>query len=972
LRYFSCLLFLLLTTTLFPQEPAWKNIGIQQGLPSSEIYQVLQDKKGFIWFVSDAGVCRYDAEKITVFTTKEGLYENVVLGMYEDPKGRIWFRGLTGSLCYYEDGIISSIAANPMLCRLLKPNGIVTSLFLGSGDTLLCGTSMSIGLLKIVPAGRYGKVIADNSFPKNTPAYIVQPQPGTDLIYGRSRNIPDSVTPFLYLKLPNSPARLLALPENINTNYFKYLRSADGTIYLLNHMSLLVINGTSVNVKKYPTSLLSAYVDQDNNLWLGTYKEGLLCYPHSDLCSTPLVFLKKYSVSSILFDRENSLWISTLEKGVMQTLNRSILHFEGEDMKVGSFYRDDTVLYIGLNQQSRVLEATSRKGIIGRQSIPSDVTVDIMGMVRMGTTLVYATSSGVFFSKKPGQFKRLVDDQNIYPRVILAMNDTQLAMTSHAGLLLTDLYTYSRVHTLPEYDVCTAKTADGRLLFGTSAGILEWKDNRFQPSPDPLNALHTRVNTLTEGPGGALWAGTNEDGLFIFQGKSSIHFQEKDGLVSNKIYDIVHDGKGDTWVASNKGLTRISYHFQNRQYELVTYNETDGLPSNEILKIASIGDKIYCASREGFFYFNPVDLIKNNAPPGIIISSFLLNGTPLPANETGELPYNRNNLNITLSRLSYKGNGTSNFLIMLKGYDPVFHLSSYSNINYTNLPPGRYSFIVYALNNNGLRSAIPAMISFGIGKPFWWRAWFILSVGLMSVLSIYLCVRWRLQRVQQRAEEKTDFSRKLAEYKMTALQAQMNPHFVFNAINSIQHYILTNKPEAAYQSLAHFALLVRLVLKNSQQKTIPLDQEIETLKLYLELEEIRFSIPFTYSIMVDEELDTEDTYLVPMLIQPFVENAIKHGLMPRKDIAKLNITIGIQGTSLHITIIDNGIGREASQHTKRTSGHVSTGIENTTERARLMSEYAGGAATITITDLYDAEGKAAGTNVELIIPSALE
>jgi hypothetical protein len=404
MKHSLLILLVISVSRLSSQEPAWKNVSIKDGLPSSEVYHVFQDKKGFIWFATDAGVCLYDGEKVNTLTSKDGLYENVILGIYEDNKGRIWFRGFSGSLSFYKNGVITCINGNETLYNMLKPNGIITSLFLGGGDTLFCGTNQPIGIVKIAPKNNYEKVYTDKSLLENSRAFVLQNKMNQDIIYGESNLVPANHS--LFVKLANRQPYLQTFPAGIVRSHFKYALSPTGKIYATSMNNLTMLSIDSIISKRLPSTINYILVDKNNDLWIGLYKQGLLLYKNSDLSSVPLHFLKNSSVSSILCDRENSLWVTTLDKGVMVSLNTKILKCGGEDMRVGCFFRDDSILYIGLNSQPKILLMTATRGIIGEKPIMIHESEDLLGITRLGNDWFYATSFGGIVSKAKGNFSK--------------------------------------------------------------------------------------------------------------------------------------------------------------------------------------------------------------------------------------------------------------------------------------------------------------------------------------------------------------------------------------------------------------------------------------------------------------------------------------------------------------------------------------------------------------------------------------
>jgi LytS/YehU family sensor histidine kinase len=232
--------------------------------------------------------------------------------------------------------------------------------------------------------------------------------------------------------------------------------------------------------------------------------------------------------------------------------------------------------------------------------------------------------------------------------------------------------------------------------------------------------------------------------------------------------------------------------------------------------------------------------------------------------------------------------------------------------------------------------------------------------GLVAGISHTWSVTARLRR-EREAAARAEALRTRAE--LSALRAQMNPHFIFNAINSIQHFVLQNDSERAYNYLAKFSRLIRLVLDQSQSVSIPLDQELKMLDLYIELELLRFERPFRYEVDVDEQLKNDNIKIPGMLVQPFIENAIWHGLLPKKEgEAWLRITFRKKPGFAEITIEDNGVGRKAASQARQKDGKKrSYGLQITEERLRLAEHKRSDQPTIHIIDLEDEQGNPTGT-----------
>lgn len=221
---------------------------------------------------------------------------------------------------------------------------------------------------------------------------------------------------------------------------------------------------------------------------------------------------------------------------------------------------------------------------------------------------------------------------------------------------------------------------------------------------------------------------------------------------------------------------------------------------------------------------------------------------------------------------------------------------------------------------------------------------------------------WR-KRIEKKQNEKAAVNQEIAEFKMTALRSQMNPHFIFNAIGSIQHYILKNDTLQSSNYLSKFASLIRNILNNSNEEYIALSREITTLQLYIELEQIRFNPPFEFILKVDEKIDT-DVYIPTMLIQPYIENSLWHGLMPKDSKGILELTFEKREESIKVVIRDNGMGRRP----KTTKTHESKGMSLTEQRIKVLENTSSKKFEVIIIDLKDQQGNPTGTEVKLIIP----
>jgi sensor histidine kinase YesM len=254
-----------------------------------------------------------------------------------------------------------------------------------------------------------------------------------------------------------------------------------------------------------------------------------------------------------------------------------------------------------------------------------------------------------------------------------------------------------------------------------------------------------------------------------------------------------------------------------------------------------------------------------------------------------------------------------------------------------------------------------------VQQPFWLRPWFILLASLFFLAMLYALYRLRMRQVHQRA----NLDRLLSKTEMKALQAQMNPHFIFNSLNSIREMILNNENKDASRYLSKFAHLIRLTLDQSAQGTVPLRSTVDYLKRYMEMETIRNGL-FTYEVMVDEQLDADETFVSPMMIQPFIENALWHGVTAASKKIHVQVAFKKQGDHLVCTIDDDGVGIAHTRLQRSLNGgsrHRSHGIANIENRIALLNEKYDLQCGIRIADKKENLGRAeSGTLVTLRLP----
>jgi hypothetical protein len=348
------------------------------------------------------------------------------------------------------------------------------------------------------------------------------------------------------------------------------------------------------------------------------------------------------------------------------------------------------------------------------------------------------------------------------------------------------------------------------------------------------------------------------------------------------------------------------------------------------------------------------------------------------------LSYHLNNLIFEFSAMAFGKQKSNRYRYFLDGFDKDWSGYEQETVKeYTNLPPGSYTFRVKAENIDRSESE-EGVFHFTILPP-WYRTWWAyLIYAVISGGAIYWLIRWRANKISAKRQahyerqQKREMQRlQMIELRLSSLRAQMNPHFTFNAMTSIQNLVLQKNYDGAQKALTRFSRLVRQTLDHSDQGSISIGEEIDFLKNYLEVENLRFQSKFKASIDIDPAIDQDFSFIPPMIVQPYLENAIKHGLLHKKSGGILKIVFKLNGSILNCTVEDNGVGRQESRRLSSTkssvvSTHKSKGMSITKKRLELLNAERENPIEVKITDLQDDQSKSAGTRVELEIPIEVE
>ncbi|MGE0079416.1 MAG: two-component regulator propeller domain-containing protein [Bacteroidales bacterium] len=968
--------FALYFPSLGQYQPVYRHLTVDEGLSASEVYHVYQDSKGYLWFATNNGVSRFDGYSFENFDLVSGLADNTVFEIYEDYKHRIWFIPFSGNLSYYQDGVIKDYPYNSKIKQHF-PNSrgpIKLSFYVDTLDNVYLGLKQ-FGLITISPEGVYKRLegrfdegelvmqgLGDGKILTSSPLN----SSSCDLIYFDDKQ-----------KFRCSFEDLYG--EKIVPLYSYAQKSNDGSVFIsTNGLIVQIEDGKIIQKTSLGNLIIWMCIDSENNLWVSAFEGGVYIYPNCDISKDPsLELLNDCQVTSVLRDKEGSYWFSTLNDGVFYAPDFRIKTYSKDnglaDNRVNAIFADDDRIYVGFEMgfvdvvhDDKLFHYSIRDKVVNTTYVRSMYGDSILDRVWICTF----DELGYFNN---GNYRKINSDKVIYPRKIIKSKNGGYWVGTVKGLRKLEddkiVYDSQADDSFSGTVFSLVEDCKGDIWLSTINGLWKYSNQTYQYLGDQ-NDLLTRVShsMFFSSIDSSLWIGTNGAGIVKYHKDGSVtQISVKEGLVSNSIHQL-YSGGNSLWVATRQGLSLIP---DMTKRDILNFTIDDGLPSNEITSVYSNGNKVYIGTNKGLAVVDKYKLTRNQTPPPTIITRLIVEGKNISLQDSVIcLDYSQNTLDISYVGLAYRNMGRLLYRHRMIGLDTNWVYSKATSCLYSGLKSGEYLFQVQSLNSNGVWSASSTVLNLYVNPPFWERTWFVILITLVFAGILYLIYIVRIKEIRRR----NDLMNNINLYKQQSLRQQMNPHFIFNTLNSIQYYILERDTISSHKYLTKFARLMRMTLDNSQSSTIPLRDEIDALQIYMELEALRLEGKFTYTIDYGNNDAILDVKIPTLLIQPFVENAIWHGIMLKTEKSgHVNIIIRNAVEKIVCIVEDNGIGREEAKRIQEQNSrvHKSRGFLITQQRIELLNSMYQDKFNIQINDLYDLEGKSCGTQVSITIPKVL-
>lgn len=937
----------------FSQDLSYYKIDDEDGLPSNEVYQTVQDPFGYMWIATDAGLFRYDGARFKEYSTLDQNSRSIS-NLQFDSKGQLYCQNFTGQIFkLFNDSLVTFFDAS-------KESSQYPSFTIDKNNKVWIGTDVSLHVFN--ENGEYVKKITNAKLKYKVTGWLAICEKGQQII------CVDWASKFFTVDISSFSIEPLKVQGLIGTRHMFFKNGQDLLVFSEQNPQrkyfVCGISGGSIKSEKSiqpedPTATHYFYKRIGSHLFMGT-SNGLMISKDGGAFSKHLFGMK---VSDVFKDREGNFWVSTLQDGIIVIPNLEIEVFATSnsaltDRNLYHLASNDNKLYIG-TYSGEIFTLENTKSALQKFQKNDQAKNRAIRKILFykGSTFI---ACGPFLASGWPSLNELGSLNNIRDMAILG---DRLYFTTPDRTGYIDLKSEK-----PEIIIIRKKGGkkiacdpDLKVVYlACTDGLFSYTNGQLREQKRGGKSIF--VNSIMYF-GHQLWIGTMSDGVFSASNQNGeLVLKEWKELIGKRARAIYVD-KAQLWVATEMGLNRISLNSKKN----TLFNKNDGVDFIEINDLLSFKGAMYLATIRGLVRFPEYLNGRNNIAPGITISDIKKSGVSLKGKKVIDLYSDDHGLTVNFSTAAFRSRGSFYYEYRIKGFESSWRrLPAASPFAYiTGLPAGNFIFQVRAVNEDGIATKQPAELSLVVHAPFYQKWWFILllTVGIIAIVALIFIVRIRYLKRQAMIKNRLVLS------QLTALKAQMNPHFMYNTLSSIQDFIWQNDTKNSSYYLGRFSLLMRKILDASDSSKISLEEEVEILNLYLEMEQLRFGASFSYELTVSEEIDLHEAEIPAMIIQPFIENAIKHGLLHKLGEKKLKIHFDVRNNELHCRIVDNGIGRVKAAEIKRRQAaqHRSFATNATQKRIDLLSLYDDSMYSVSILDLYK-NGEASGTQVDLILP----
>jgi ligand-binding sensor domain-containing protein len=965
------LFLLIIINFCYSQEFGFKQFTINSGLPSNTVYQIVEDKNGFIWFATDYGVSQFDGNNFKNFTVKDGIPDNEIFVMFNDKKNRIWLSGYNGNIgFFFEDTFHNQY--NTHYLRDLKFSNFIYEIFEDSKGNVWFMESKNqikmIDSLNNVTSYELKNLSSDKNS-KNM-----------QLLEDINGNVNLISSTVINNEIKTFESSILN-PKWIDFEFKKYNKNSINSLReekteSLKEFDQISLNSSDIifNHLKYPTqnNLLYKNISFKNYQIITNLNNGMLLISNG-LNKKVISLLENIQTTRAFIDSEKNIWIGSIAEGVFFFSGLNITGKKFDSAKtndIHSIFVKKNQLLTG-NENGKVLFQNKKTLEILKTNTIEDKNYRIRKLIQ-NKEYIYVLSD--LSISKIGPNNNYIKLKNIY--------DTDFQNLGLANFKAIDIYNNyiytANANGVSQIDLDTGKVEkiwnyrstainvvnNDSIWIGTTNGLFL----RTNDTVKKYNLNDKFNNTIIydlKRHNNLLFIGSNSYGLGILNNENFKNFETKDGLLSNYIKSIFFDDKQNLWLSTNYGLNQISLTTKLEISNIKSYTTSDGLFSNDVRDCFVENNTAYVATSNGV---NVIDLTvseNNTLEPRLYLNEVLVNNSKIEKIQNHQFKYNENNIQFNFSGISFKSLGKINYKYRLLGLENDWIETTNNSVRYSALPPNNYTFEFKAIAKNNIENKVPLSFSFVINRPFY-KTWWFRSIMAVLILGTTISLYFRRQYLKREAQRNKE---KIAGLKFQALNAQMNPHFINNLLVNIENLAAKGNNAEVKSSLSAFGKLVNLTLQATKSNLISLANEIEMAKNYLNLQQLRFNKNLVYIINTDQLIHskTENILVPPMILQPIIENSIIHGFKNSKKEYKIEINFSIKNNDYLICeVVDNGCAENNSNTSKQKNSGIS--LKNINQRLVLLEGQQKKEKYVYHEKLFDEFNNFTGTKVVLNIP----
>ncbi len=966
---------LLLYMPVLSQEYGYKHYTIKEGLPQSQVTSLYQDSKGYLWIGTKMGLTRFDGHEFQNFYQKDGLLSDFICGFIEVEEKGLYILTKKGFCLYRKDSIMPyPVPANIKVDW--KPSIIYyKGCFYFSTKQRLYSFNLENHVYKpLLSQKDYKKIIRVNSiyFDKTNNSILIGTQKG---IYHYSNNKLTYLTAKdkhsleiagnnngqlfvfdnnnIYTLQEDTLEKFMSIdfPEPRASEIFTS-KEHDLMVFKRNYFYISVIeDGQYKEIPNKFSQVNDVLVDDRSNIWVGTETGLFKLFPNIFINYTSKnsgIFPAIYSIAE---DRNNMLWFFGYQYGSQIFSNNGFKEKKHHwkpwrkalNYHMGAMRTHDGGLLAPISNGFMVLERNNH--YLVEHVINGNTSATFCLLEDRETNRIYSGGSrGVC----------------IFDSAFNCLESIPLQPGNQTTGSVTTII----------------KDTTGRFWLGGYNGLSFHKNGQIEHLPNKIyNYKQGAIDTYKDDKGN-IWLGAS-NGLYFFDYKG-FHLIKHPKIPLN-IVTLVGIGSKKLFFGSvtNFGEMALDKFYNNNEISIKTYDNTNGFMGIECMQNGMYLDSkgyLWIPTTDRVVKYDPAKTIIDTIPPKLYIQKLCINKdsaiwetycNTIKNDTIYELDYNQNNIRITYTGIYHSAPERVEYKVKLEGLDTNWTDAGKERIiTYNRLKPGKYKFHVKACNEDGYWSK-PVKMQFKLVPAYWQTAWFFWLTLLLAIILVVFITYLIFRRTRKAKWEKMKTEKSIAEFRLQTIKNQVDPHFTFNALNSMSYSILQGNREIAYDHMGKLSTLVRYSLEHADITIRPLKIELDFVKNYLDIQQYRFENRFSYSIQDNHGADL-NVNVPKMVLQNHVENAVKHGLKHRENNGLLTIEVKQNNPYINIIIKDNGIGRKKAKEIGEES--TGKGLKTLQEFYNLFNRFNEHKMQHKIEDLYDNHGKALGTKVTITIP----